>query len=86
MPTSINTTNRVNIRDINPLEHLTSDLSKAMFNYKSMLNGLVEWNNSKLANVTVRLMCDTDPGIVDYTFPTKKSSDGRSLSRPSSPP
>ena len=76
MPTSINTTNRINIRDINPLEHLTSDLSKAMFNYKSMLNGLVEWNNSKLANVTVRLMCDADPGIVDYTFPTKKSSDG----------
>lgn len=69
-------TQQVNIRDINPLEHLTADLSKARFNYESMLNGLVEWNNSKLKNVTVRLMCDTDPGFVDYTFPTKRSSEG----------
>ena len=68
-------TSKFNIRDINPLEHLTSDLAKARFNYESILNGLVEWNNSKLDNVTVRLMCDTEPGIVDYTFPTKKSSD-----------
>lgn len=66
--------NRVNIRDINPLEHLTSDLAKARFNYESILNGLVEWNSSKLDNVTVRLMCDTEPGIVDYTFPTKRAS------------
>ena len=69
-------TQQVNIRDINPLEHLTADLSKARFNYESMLNGLVEWNNSKLKNVTVRLMCDTEPGFVDYTFPTKRSSEG----------
>ncbi len=67
-------TARVNIRDINPLEHLTSDLAKARFNYESMLNGLVEWNSSKMDNVTVRLMCDTEPGIVDYTFPTKRAS------------
>ena len=67
-------TARVNIRDINPLEHLTSDLAKARFNYESILNGLVEWNSSKLDNVTVRLMCDTEPGIVDYTFPTKRST------------
>lgn len=69
-------TQQVNIRDINPLEHLTADLSKARFNYQSMLNGLVEWNSSKLKNVTVRLMCDTEPGFVDYTFPTKRSSEG----------
>ena len=69
-------TQQVNIRDINPLEHLTADLSKARFNYESMLNGLVEWNNSKLKNVTVRLMCDTEPGFVDYTFPSKRSSEG----------
>lgn len=68
-------TKRVNIRDINPLEHLTADLAKARFNYESMLNGLVEWNNSKLKNVTVRLMCDTDPGFVDYTFPSKLGSE-----------
>ena len=69
-------TQQVNIRDINPLEHLTADLAKARFNYKSILNGLVEWNDSKLTNVTVRLMCDTEPGFVDYTFPTKRSSEG----------
>ena len=69
-------TQQVNIRDINPLEHLTADLAKARFNYESILNGLVEWNDSKLTNVTVRLMCDTEPGFVDYTFPHKRSSEG----------
>lgn len=69
-------TKQVNIRDINPLEHITADLAKARFNYESILNGLVEWNSSKLKNVTVRLMCDTEPGFVDYTFPTKRSSEG----------
>lgn len=68
-------TKTINIRDINPLEHLTADLAKARFNYQSMLNGLVEWNSSKLKNVTVRLMCDTEPGFVDYTFPTKGGGD-----------
>jgi len=66
-------TEKINIRDINPLEHITSDIAKAGFNYKAMLNGLVEWNNSKLDTVTVRLMSDVDPGFVDYTFPSKKS-------------
>ena len=70
-------TQQINIRDINPLEHLTADLAKARFNYESILNGLVEWNASKLQNVTVRLMCDTEPGFVDYTFPTKRVSDGK---------
>jgi hypothetical protein len=69
-------TRQVNIRDINPLEHITSDLAKARFNYESMLNGLVEWNSSKLSSVTVRLMCDTEPGFVDYTFPTKRATTG----------
>lgn len=63
--------NSVNIRDINPLEHITSDLAKAQFNYQSILNGLVAWNVSDSDVVTVRL--DTDSGFVDYTFPTKKS-------------
>lgn len=65
--------NKVNIRDINPLEHITSDLAKARFNYESILNGLVEWNTSKTSNVTVRLMTDTDPYFVDYNFPTRAS-------------
>jgi hypothetical protein len=45
-------TQKFNIRDINPLEHLTADLAKARFNYESILNGLVEWNNSKLKDET----------------------------------
>jgi hypothetical protein len=70
-----NGTRRINIRDVNPLEHLTADLAKARFNYESILKGLVEWNASKLDKVTVRLMCDAEPGFVDYTFPTKKEID-----------
>ena len=62
----------VNIRDINPLEHITSDLSKAQFNYQSILNGLVAWNVSDNRVVTVRLA--TDDGFVDYTFPTRNST------------
>ena len=62
----------VNIRDINPLEHITSDLSKAQFNYQSILNGLVAWNVSDNQVVTVRLA--TDSGFVDYTFPTRHAS------------
>lgn len=62
---------KVNIRDINPLEHITSDIAKSRANYESILNGLVLWNSSKGKNVTVRLMTDTDPGFVDYTFPTR---------------
>jgi len=63
----------VNIRDINPLEHITSDLAKTRFNYESILNGLVAWNASDSKTVTVRLATDTDPGFVDYTFPTRKA-------------
>lgn len=61
-----------NIRDINPLEHLTSDMAKSRFNYESILNGLVEWSNSKMDDVTVRLATDVPPYFVDYTFPTRK--------------
>lgn len=68
----------VNIRDINPLEHITSDLSKAMHNYAAILNGLVTWNASDANVVTVRLATDNLPGFVDYTFPTRKSFAGKS--------
>lgn len=61
----------VNIRDINPLEHLTSDLSKARTNYEAILNGIVTWNNTDSQEVTVRLVTDSEPGFVDYTFPSR---------------
>lgn len=66
--------NTVNVRDINPLEHITSDLAKSRMNYESILNGLVAWNTSDNDVVTVRLATDTAPGFVDYTFPTRKSA------------
>lgn len=79
MPNQTVNVGTFNIRDINPLEHLTADLSKARFNYQSILNALVEWNSSKLKTVTARLMCDTDPGFVDYTFPTRNLVEGRGV-------
>lgn len=61
----------VNIGDINPLEHITSDLAKARTNYEAILNGLVTWNTTDSQEVTVRLVTDDDPGFVDYTFPSR---------------
>ena len=66
--------NSINIRDINPLEHITSDIAKAMANYEAILNGLVTWNTTDNQNVTVRLMTDSDPFFVDYTFPSRSAS------------
>ena len=66
--------NLINIRDINPLEHITSDIAKAMANYEAILNGLVTWNTTDNQNVTVRLMTDSDPFFVDYTFPSRSAS------------
>lgn len=63
----------VNIRDINPLEHITADITKTRHNYEAILNGLVNWASTDNKTVTVRLATDTDPGFVDYTFPSRKS-------------
>lgn len=65
-------TQNINIRDISPLSHITGDLTKALHNYESILNGIVTWNTTDNPNVTVRLMTDTEPGFVDYTFPSRK--------------
>lgn len=65
---------RVNIRDINPLEHITSDIAKTRTNYESILNGLVTWSTTDNPNVTVRLSTDNYPYFVDYTFPSRSGS------------
>jgi len=67
---------RVNIRDINPLEHITADLAKSQSNFKSILNGLVTWNTTDNPNVTVRLATDSYPYFVDYTFPSRAAAMG----------
>lgn len=67
--------NNVSINDINPLEHLTSDVAISNYNYESIMNGLMNWNRSKMDTVTIRLATTTDPYFVDYTIPTRYSYD-----------
>ena len=64
---------KVNIRDISPLSHITADLTKALHNYEAILNGIVTWNSTDNPNVTVRLLTDSEPFFVDYTFPSRKA-------------
>lgn len=66
----------INIRDVNPLEHITSDLAKTRANFEAIMNGLVTWYHTDADNVTVRLATDVDPFFVDYTFPSKKMYSG----------
>ena len=61
----------LNVLDINPLEHLTGDIAKSQFNYESILNGLVNWNNSKDDYVTIRLMTTSEPYFRDIQFHTR---------------
>lgn len=71
MPDNTQESVRINIRDINPLEHITSDITKSRSNYEAILNGLVTWNTTDSENVTVRLATDDYPYFVDYTFPSR---------------
>ena len=64
---------RVNIRDINPLEHITSDLANSRVNFEAIMNGLVNWNTTDQQKVTVRLTTDNYPYFVDYTFPSRSA-------------
>lgn len=60
-----------NVLDINPLEHLTSDIAKSQINYESILNGLVDWNNSKDDIVTIRLATTSKPWFRDINLHTR---------------
>ena len=61
----------LNLSDINPLEHITGDIAISQANYESVMNGLVQWNMSKMDNITIRVATRTDPYFVDYVIPTK---------------
>ena len=61
----------LSLTDINPLEHITGDIAISQYNYESIMKGLVQWNMSKLDNVTIRVATRTDPYFVDYVIPTK---------------
>lgn len=68
----------LSILDANPLEHLSSDIAISQYNYESIMNGLVEWQSSKMETVTVRLATNTDPYFVDYVLLTKHAYDSGS--------
>jgi len=78
MAASESFSHKVNIRDISPLSHITADLTKALHNYEAILNGIVTWNSTDNPNVTVRLLTDSEPFFVDYTFPSRKAYAGDS--------
>lgn len=61
----------VSILDINPLQHLTTDAAISQYNYESIMNGLVQWDQSRLDNITIRLAIRTEPYFVDYILHTK---------------
>ena len=63
----------VNSANAFPFRKLDSNISRSNYNFQSMLNGLIEWNNSKNDYVTIRLTKDTDPWFEDYTFATKNN-------------
>ena len=60
-----------NVLDINPLEHLTGDIAKSQFNYESILNGLVNWNNSTDDIITIRLATTSEPWFRDINLHTR---------------
>lgn len=56
-----------------PLESIGRDIARNNFNYESIFNALMEWNNSEKDYVTVRLMKNSAPYFHTWTFPTKKA-------------
>jgi len=66
-------TTNANIGQAFPLEHLASDIARNNYNYQSILNGLVTWNNTDQEEVVIRISTDVDPFFHDYVIPSKKS-------------
>ena len=64
----------INIGNAFPLEKLGSDISRNNYNYQSILNGLIEWNNTSSDTVRIRLTKDSDPWFEDYIIPSKQSA------------
>ena len=62
---------QLDLLDVNPLEHITGDVAISQYNYESVMNGLVQWDQSRADKVTIRIATRTEPYFVDYTIPTK---------------
>lgn len=56
-----------------PLESIGRDIARNNYNYESIFNALMEWNNSEKDYATVRLMKNSAPYFHTWTFPTKKA-------------
>ena len=56
-----------------PLESIGRDIARNNYNYESIFNALMEWNNSEKDYVAVRLMKNSAPYFHTWTFPTKKA-------------
>lgn len=65
---------KISTLEANPLGHITGSLAISQRNLEAMLNALIEWEQSKLDKVTVRLSTNTPPYYVDYVFATRHSS------------
>ena len=61
----------MNVLDTNPLEHITGDVAISQYNYESIMNGLVQWDQAKTDKITIRVATRTEPYFVDYEIPTK---------------
>ena len=56
-----------------PIESIGRDIARNNYNYESIFNALMEWNNSEKDYATVRLMKNSAPYFHTWTFPTKKA-------------
>lgn len=71
-----------------PIESIGRDIARNNYNYESIFNALMEWNNSDKDYTSVRLMKNSAPYFHTWTFPTKKGqskSSGMSLANPVAP-
>ena len=56
-----------------PIESIGRDIARNNYNYESIFNALMEWNNSEKDYATVRLMKNSAPYFHTWNFPTKKA-------------
>lgn len=56
-----------------PIESIGRDIARNNYNYESIFNALMEWNNSEKDYLTVRLMKNSAPYFHTWTIPTKKA-------------
>lgn len=56
-----------------PIESIGRDIARNNYNYESIFNALMEWNNSEKDYATVRLMKNSAPYFHTWTFLTKKA-------------